>query len=584
MSSDPKRAVRCAVYTRKSSEEGLEMSFNSLDAQREACQAFIASQRQEGWRTLPTLYDDGGYSGGSMERPGLKRLLEDIENGEVDTIVVYKVDRLTRSLADFAKIVEALDARGVSFVSITQQFNTTTSMGRLTLNVLLSFAQFEREVTGERIRDKIAASKRKGMWMGGRVPLGYDVKQRKLVVNQQEAKLVNDLYSRYAEVGSVSKLKAYLDQQGIKSKARISVAGVRSGGMSFFPGALYLILQNPVYRGQVRHRNQSYAGQHEAIIPPDLWERVQVQLRSDNQGRRTGVRANCPSLLVGLLEDEEGNRFSPSHTVKNGKRYRYYVRKATAEDSNRQGKPMRLPAYDIEKQVLLRLQTFLRSTNEVMNGLTLPGDHPELMQQLLTGAQQLGEEWVTAAPAVAQGFLSRQVRRVVVYEDKMNIEMSRIELRSSFTVNQLGVSSQSAMPQEEPSQDDLVRLTVDTRLKRCGGEMRLVVNSDSSSPQQITPILKSVVRANKWREETLAGESSKWTAVAKRLDLNEEYLRRALGCAFLAPDIVEAILDERQPSDLTVKRLSRRRLPLDWAEQRSQLGFSPRELRPIPRL
>jgi site-specific DNA recombinase len=235
-------------------------------------------------------------------------------------IVVYKVDRLTRSLADFAKIVEAFDARGVSFVSVTQQFNTTSSMGRLTLNVLLSFAQFEREVTAERIRDKIAASKRKGMWMGGRVPLGYDVKQRKLVANLLETKLVNDLYLRYTELGSVSKLKAYLDQQNIKSKERITASGIRSGGTSFFSGALYLILQNPIYIGQVRHRNQSYRGQHEAIIPRDLWDRVQSRLRSDNQGRRNGVKANCSSMLAGLLEDGEGRRLSP-HTVKNGKRF-----------------------------------------------------------------------------------------------------------------------------------------------------------------------------------------------------------------------------------------------------------------------
>jgi DNA invertase Pin-like site-specific DNA recombinase len=222
MSAETKAAIRCAIYTRKSSEEGLEQSFNSLDAQREACQAFIVSQRQEGWRALPARYDDGGFSGGSMERPALKQLLKDAEDGRVDTIVVYKVDRLTRSLADFAKIVEALDARGVSFVSVTQQFNTTTSMGRLTLNVLLSFAQFEREVTGERIRDKIAASKRKGMWMGSTIPLGYNLKERKLIVNPEEAKLVVRLFRRYLKLGCVSKLKVQLDQEGIKSKERVS--------------------------------------------------------------------------------------------------------------------------------------------------------------------------------------------------------------------------------------------------------------------------------------------------------------------------------------------------------------------------
>ncbi len=237
MNSEAKSIIRCAIYTRKSSEEGLDMSFNSLDAQRESCQAYILSQRQEGWRALPTQYDDGGFSGANMERPALKHLLEDIESGKIDTIVVYKVDRLTRSLADFAKIVEALDARGVSFVSITQQFNTTTSMGRLTLNILLSFAQFEREVTGERIRDKIAASKRKGMWMGGNVPLGYEHKERKLLVNPGEANLVCEIFNLYLELGCVSKLKARLDRDDIKSKVRNSAAGVRSGGVQYSRGA-----------------------------------------------------------------------------------------------------------------------------------------------------------------------------------------------------------------------------------------------------------------------------------------------------------------------------------------------------------
>jgi site-specific DNA recombinase len=506
MISDPRRPVRCAIYTRKSSEEGLEMSFNSLDAQREACQAFIASQRQEGWRALPSLYDDGGFSGGSMERPALKRLLEDVENGQVDTIVVYKVDRLTRSLADFAKIVEALDARSVSFVSVTQQFNTTTSMGRLTLNVLLSFAQFEREVTGERIRDKIAASKRKGMWMGGRAPLGYDVKQRKLVVNQEEARLVNDLYRRYLELGSVSKLKTYLDQQGLKSKKRVSATGKHSGGVSFFPGALYLILQNPIYLGEVRHRNDSYPGEHEAIIPRDLWELVQAKLKNDNQGRRNGVKANCSSLLVGLIQDAAGNRLSPSHTVKNGKRYRYYVSQATAQGSDRQSKAIRLPAYDIERQVSLRLQSFLQSPNEVMKGLALPGDGPELTHQLILAAKKRAEEWSMVSPAVVRDFVKRVVRRVVVGPDKIDLETRRSELRAFFTDNQLGASSRTVLQGQESRADDFIRLAVEARLKRCGGEMRLVVSPDSPKPQEITPILRAVVRAHRWREGVLAGE------------------------------------------------------------------------------
>jgi site-specific DNA recombinase len=581
MSPDPRRAVRCAIYTRKSSEEGLEMSFNSLDAQREACQSFIASQRQEGWTALPTLYDDGGYSGGSMERPALRRLLNDVENGQVNTIVVYKVDRLTRSLADFAKIVEALDARGVSFVSVTQQFNTTTSMGRLTLNVLLSFAQFEREVTGERIRDKIAASKRKGMWMGGRVPLGYDVKQRKLVVNQEEARLVNDLYRWYLELGSVSKLKAYLDKQSIKSKKRISAAGNHSGGVSFFPGALYLILQNPIYLGEVRHRNQSYLGEHKAIVPKDLWEWVQAKLKSDNQGRRNGIKANCSSMLVALLQNTAGKRFSPSHTVKNGKRYRYYVLQSGAKDSDSQSNALRLPAYDVERQVSLRLRSFLQSANEVMKGLTILGDHPEFAQRLVTAAKKQGEEWPAASPSAVRDFVRKVVRRVVVEEDKIDLEVSRGELRGSITNNQIGTAYREALQGQEASSDDIIHLTVEVRLKRCGGEMRLVVSPDSPTPQEITPILKAVVRAHRWREGVLAGEVPNRMVAAKRLNLNEEYLRRVLGCAFLAPDILEAILDGRHSSDLTVKTLSRRNLPLDWTEQRTQLGFPRRELRAI---
>jgi site-specific DNA recombinase len=322
--------------------------------------------------------------------------------------------------------------------------------------ILLSFAQFEREVTGERIRDKIAASKRRGMWMGGRVPLGYDVRERKLLVNQEEAKLVNNLYHRYLELGSVSKLKAYLDHHGIKSKERISPAGIRSGGVSFFPGALYLILQNPIYRGEVRHRNQSYPGQHEAIISLDLWDKVQNQLRSDNRGRRTGAKANCSSMLVGVLQDAEGNRFRPSHTVKNGKRYRYYFCHA----SGRQAKAIRLPAHDVEKQVSLRLQSFLRSPNEVMKSLTLSEDDPETTQTLIAAALTQAEDWSTASPATLRDFDKKVVRRVIIQTEKMDVETSRSEVRAILTNNQLRASGRES---QEATPDDLVRLTVARR-------------------------------------------------------------------------------------------------------------------------
>ena len=333
MSAPAKRSIRCAIYTRKSSEEGLEQSFNSHDAQREACQAYILSQRQEGWRAVDAQYDDGGYSGGTMERPGLKSLLADIDAKKVETVVVYKVDRLTRSLADFAKIIEAFDARGVSFVSVTQQFNTTSSMGRLTLNVLLSFAQFEREVTGERIRDKIAASKRKGMWMGGPAPLGYDVKDRHLIVNEKEAEHVREIYRLYLKFGCVKKLKADFDERRVKSKIRISSSGRSTGGTSYSRGALFKILRNRLYLGEVPHKEQSYPGRHAAIVDRDLWDKVRMLVAENIHARRYSTNAKSPSALCGLLYDEDGTRFTPTHTCKRGKRYRYYVSQKVIQDA-----------------------------------------------------------------------------------------------------------------------------------------------------------------------------------------------------------------------------------------------------------
>src|SRR4051794_11065634 len=315
---------RCAIYTRKSSEEGLEQEFNSLHAQREACEAYIRSQKHEGWVALAQMYDDGGVSGGTMDRPALKRLLTDMEAGKINTVVVYKVDRLTRSLGDFAKIVEVFDRQQVSFVSITQSFNTTTSMGRLTLNMLLSFAQFEREVTGERIRDKIAASKRKGMWMGGLPPLGYDVQDRKLVANQSEAETVRAIYRRYADLGSVRALKQELDGIFV-SKRRVDRFGRERGGKSLARGALYLMLQNRIYRGEIVHKGASYPGAHEPIVDEELWAKVQSLLYDNRVGRDTGVHAAKPSLLAGLVHDDAGERLTPTHANKNGTRYRYYV-------------------------------------------------------------------------------------------------------------------------------------------------------------------------------------------------------------------------------------------------------------------
>lgn len=366
---------RCAIYTRKSSEEGLEQSFNSLHAQREACVAYVNSQRHEGWRVLDAQYDDGGYSGGSMERPGLQALLQDIAQGKVDVVVVYKVDRLTRALSDFAKIVELFDQHNVSFVSVTQHFNTTTSMGRLTLNVLLSFAQFEREVTGERIRDKIAASKKKGMWMGGQVPLGYDLDQRKLTPNPKEAELVKRMFTRYLDLGCVRKLQHELKAQGVLSKVRNSRNGRRSGGAAYSRGALYSILQNRLYLGEIAHRGAIHVGQHDAIVSREVWDQVQALLQANGTARRLGVDAKAPSLLAGLLYDRDGHRFTPLHSTKSGKRYRYYTSQAVIQNGPIKDRPgVRVPAHDVEKLVMSRLQQLLTSGTEFLEALNCTRD------------------------------------------------------------------------------------------------------------------------------------------------------------------------------------------------------------------
>src|SRR6202162_2178223 len=345
--------VRCAIYTRKSSEEGLEQSFNSLEAQREACRAFVLSQKHEGWTALNNRYDDGGFSGGTMERPALKQLLDDILAGKVDTVVVYKVDRLTRSLNDFSKIIEVFDSHGVSFVSVTQAFNTTTSMGRLTLNVLLSFAQFEREVTGERIRDKISASKKKGMWMGGVVPLGYRVEERALHVVEDHAEIVRSLFRRYLEAGSVVRLKQQLDAEDFRIPIRIDGGGRSTGGGLFSRGHIYKLLSNAIYVGRIAHKGQSYEGHHPPIVTLDLWDGVQQSLR-DHLGAATTkrTRQSSDALLAGKLYDDGGNRMSPTWARKESKRWRYYVSQTALQgDESKAASILRVPPADVETLV-----------------------------------------------------------------------------------------------------------------------------------------------------------------------------------------------------------------------------------------
>jgi site-specific DNA recombinase len=568
------RRVRCAIYTRKSSEEGLEQTFNSLDAQREACFSYIESQRHEGWRALSTTYDDGGFSGGTMDRPALTHLLADVEAGRLDTIVVYKVDRLTRSLADFARIVEQLEAAGVAFVSVTQQFSTTSSMGRLTLNVLLSFAQFEREVTGERIRDKIAASKRKGMWMGGQVPLGYDLHDRQLLVNREEADRVRLIFHLYLELRCVHRLTVALETRGLRSKVRLHQAGRTSGGHAFGRGALYAILKNRLYRGEIAHRGAVYPGQQEAIVPPELWDAVQALLAANNQAKRTGVYAKDPSLLAGLLFDDRGHRLTPIHTIRRGKRYRYYVSQAVLQkQTEQQGRVCRIPALEIEQHVTRSLETWLAMGRELLDQLALPSDDTVARTAWLAGAKawkNLG----TREPAQVRAFLLATVRRVTVEETAVQMTLSRSGLRTVLVRGTDIPSTGLAPTRGQEDQDDLMQVSISVRLTRCGGGIRLIVPGESGGEGRAHPnaaLIKAVARAYTWHERLLSGEATSLRAIAREHGVMPSYVRRILRCAFLAPDLVEAILDGRQPPELTLNQLCKN-LPVDWGAQREALG------------
>ncbi len=365
---------RCAIYTRKSSEEGLDQNFNSLHAQRHACEAFVKSQAGEGWRLIKTAYDDGGFSGGTMDRPALKALLADIKEKRIDVVVVYKVDRLTRSLADFAKIVEIFDANGVSFVAVTQQFNTTTSMGRLTLNVLLSFAQFERKVTGERIRDKIAASKQKGMWMGGTPPLGYDLRERRLLVNKAEAETVRLICKLYLELKTLRRVREELDRRSIVSKQWVSRGNVRHGGFSFGRGALYHLLANPIYAGAIRHKNVTYPGQHEAIIEKAIWQRVQEMLSKKAAHPRGRTTRKSTGLLMGRLFDESGEPLYSCWAKKGQRRYRYLVSKRLVRGSSKpDDRGWRLPAERMERAVIAGIRRIVSDRGALASTLRARG-------------------------------------------------------------------------------------------------------------------------------------------------------------------------------------------------------------------
>jgi site-specific DNA recombinase len=546
---------RCAIYTRKSSEEGLEQDFNSLHAQREACEAFIKSQAGEGWRLIRPAYDDGGLSGGTMERPALQRMLAGINQRQIDVVVVYKVDRLTRSLADFAKMVEVFDARGVSFVAVTQQFNTTTSMGRLTLNVLLSFAQFEREVTGERIRDKIAASKQKGMWMGGLVPIGYDVHERRLVVNQSEAETVREIFRRYLELGCVRLLMEDLNRRSIHSKVRVAKNGRKSGGNIFSRGALYELLANPIYLGEIRHKGTRHPGLHEPIVDQQLWDKTQFLLRSRAVRRAPRTAKSAAGPLTGKLFDESGQSLTPSHAVKGERRYRYYVSrsliKGTADST---GRGWRLPASEIERSVAAAACQILSDQAAIATSAQVIG----LSENRLPSVFSAAEDWrqrlqsEVEAGAALDGLVDR-------------IDLTESSIRLAL---KLPLPSSDGQPAESVSHLLITRV-VSMKIKRRGVEMRLIIKGNGApEPREDLALLKTIARAHQWSDALLSGQARSVEEIADHEQVGARYVRRLMRLAFLAPKIVEMIAAGRQPPELTAEALAERiELPLLWTEQ-----------------
>ena len=543
------RAIRCAIYTRKSTDEGLDQAFNSLDAQHEACAAYIASQRHEGWSQLADRYDDGGFSGGTLERPALKRLLADIAASKVDVIVLYKIDRLTRALSDFARIVEVLDRAGASFVSVTQAFNTTTSMGRLTLNVLLSFAQFEREVGAERVRDKIAASKRKGMWMGGVVPLGYRVETRKLLPVEAEAETVRLIFQLYLQLGSVRALDAELQQRGIVSRK----------GSGFSRGALYLMLANRIYIGEITHRGASYPGEHDGIVDRALFDEVQALLAHNRSERQRGVNFDDPSLLAGILYDSHGRRMSPNHACKGSRRYRYYASREGEESATPR---LRVPAAAVEELVLGRLRGFLRDAHAIDEWLEPLGLDAVAIEAITYAARQSARASLDLSPGDQRSWLLRLVERVELGGDGVSV-----------TIRAAGLFELAGLPTTKGVQP--IVITAPGKIERRAREVRMVIAPEHATVADVDiGLIKLLVKAHAARRTLFAGGGASLAEVARAEGHDQDYFAVLVKLAFLTPEITAAILEGRQPQGLTRQRLARlRQLPMLWREQDATLGF-----------
>jgi len=540
MKPTERKVFRCAIYTRKSTEHNLDLEFNSLDAQREACEAYIKSQAHEGWQLIPDPYDDGGVSGASLDRPALQRLLGDVRAGKITTVVVYKVDRLTRSLADFAKLVELFDQFGVSFVSITQSFNTTSSMGRLTLNVLLSFAQFEREVIGERVRDKIAASKRKGMWVGGPVPLGYRSIDKKLVVVPEEAETVRTIFTRYLAVGSMGALIEELDRCGIRTKANSRTGDRQRGGIRFGTGSLGYLLKNRLYIGEVVYRGESHRGEHAPILDRELFEAVQAKFAANTVARQVR-RRGATAILTGRIFDDRGNRMSPSHSNKLGVRYRYYVSQAILQQRKAEaGSIARVPAAEIETLVLDGIRKHCASIGEAEDPTTIAD----------------------------RDLIERYVDSVIVKPQALEL---RLVLASDTSAPAEASSINGSVPGELPMTTITLAWTGPSFAAVKG-----IVHVPSAQPElkleNRDALLIAIAQARAWIDDIRLGRIASFAEIAKRGSQGERYVRQLATLAFVSPRIIAAIVDGTAPADLTVTDLAKA-LPYSWAEQERGIGL-----------
>ena len=535
-----KAVLKAAVYTRKSSEYGLEQEFNSLAAQREAGEAYIVSQKSEGWVIVPDQYDDGGISGGTMERPALLKLLKDVEAGKVDIIIVYKVDRLTRSLSDFSRIIDRLDNAGASFVSVTQQFNTSSSMGRLTLNVLLSFSQFERELTSERIRDKLYASRKRGMWMGGSVPLGYDNVEKKLVINEEEAKDIRTIFNSYIKFESMREAVRFVTKKGIRSKKQKRKN--HPGGRIFSDGHFRNILINPTYIGKVRHNNEIFEGKHEAIIDMCTWEKTQALVKKNGVNRRHGKNVMYPSLLTGLIFTEAGEKLTSSHCTRHNKRNRYYM----IRRKNKKQLSVNYRAELIEDVVRNHLYNWLH-------------DETNFDRNSSEGKRFLvADEIKNGTPYQQKTQVQTLIKRITLFESKIKLILNYHTLWKTAG-----------------DEEKLVELEFPAQLKRPDKHTKTIIPSGKQIIQRPNhKIIKLITDAQKWSNDLKSGKFQSVAEIAEKNNIDKSILARCSRLAYLAPDIVDAIIEGRQPSTLTVTMLRRLKdLPVEWEEQRKLLGI-----------